>query len=229
MLQDGRWRHTRSQFRLEFLVAGLYSQHAFVSRITLGCVSDVSVKNMIVDIPPCATRQLQYWKPAWNSQLLRSPRKPNAILQLEPSILLQLGRLQESECSSISPLDWNTYWQGPALAQYQKTPLRHLFCPERWDLRSYPAIGADPAKPARNRNPTSMLILLLTAQAVVKMTKRILVTRYMGSRPYISDNGARIKGLTRSRGRILRRQRRQLLVFWMEIFHNLWHTRSKNS
>lgn len=36
------------------------------------------------------------------------------------------------------------------------------------------ASGALPATPARNRKPTSMLRLLLTAQAMVKITKKML-------------------------------------------------------
>lgn len=49
---------------------------------------------------------------------------------------------------------------------------------------------AAPNEPAKNRNTMSWFKLVLTAQAMLKMTKRNAETWYNGNRPNISDRGA---------------------------------------
>lgn len=52
-----------ANFDLSFWLPVFFRRaRAFFSRIALGYVSDMRVKNMIDDIPPCDTRQLQSQK-----------------------------------------------------------------------------------------------------------------------------------------------------------------------
>ena len=50
--------------------------------------------------------------------------------------------------------------------------------------------AADPAIPARNLNPMSILRFELTAQATVKIRKKRFVILYRGIRPKSSERGA---------------------------------------
>jgi hypothetical protein len=88
---------------------------------------------------------------------------------------------------------------GPRIAPIAQTAIM----PARFSLGTMSATvpepmvnGHTPATPANSRKTISCGRLCATAQAMVKMRKRMLQVWYRGTRPYISDRGAITKGPT---------------------------------